>query len=236
MGLAHGARLGPCGPGLLRWPAVDPELLTADEVRAHLARYFNADNAVVTLTAPPPQGLRLPLPVGPPVTHAESPLAPSSGPSWYADEVTAPGIALSATSGQWRSCDAIARDPGRRAAPTVRSYALVHRVVDPGGRRPLELGLSIQLRRRTRQGNGAAVAQTLWQELCRLATEEPSPKELHDIVMRLHPTGGREYSAASRSGAAKRPRQYERAYATAPLDDAGHLALNEVYDEFGMAR
>ncbi|MER7471621.1 hypothetical protein [Micromonospora sp. NPDC000018] len=39
-------RLGPSGPGLLRWPAVDYPRFTVEEVRAHVARYFTAGNAV----------------------------------------------------------------------------------------------------------------------------------------------------------------------------------------------
>ncbi len=55
---------GPQGPGLLGYPELGIGLIGAADVEAWAARYFTKANAVLVMTAPPPDGLRLPLPGG----------------------------------------------------------------------------------------------------------------------------------------------------------------------------
>jgi hypothetical protein len=90
-------RFGACGPGLIRWPAPDYSVFTAEQVKAHIERFFTASNAVLTLTGQPPSGLRLPLPQGPKPERAA--LAFKSTPFWYQDEVDGAGISFHAGNG-----------------------------------------------------------------------------------------------------------------------------------------
>lgn len=230
-------RLGSTGPGLLRWPAVDPHRFTADEVRAHLARWFTAGNAVLTCTGPPPAGLRLPLPEGPRAAHAPSPAGGPAGPAWYADEVVAPGVTVTATAGPQAflllrvlGCrvDALLERAGVKAWSTEWSTPV-------GGDR-LELGLSLHLRGRDRRRDSAVAARILWQELLRLAAEEPTPVELAAVVTRhTRPPSEdpRLRAGLERLGVLAAA---EHAHAHAPLADAGHRELFDVYDEFGEAQ
>ncbi|MEU8001005.1 hypothetical protein AB0B66_07575 [Catellatospora sp. NPDC049111] len=229
-------RLGPTGPGLLRWPAVDAHRFTADEVRAHLARWFTAGNAVLTCTGPPPAGLRLPLPAGPRAAHTTSPEGSPSGPAWYADEVVAPGVAVTATAGPQAflllrvlgtRVDALLERAGVKAWSTEWSTPV-------GGDR-LELGLSLHLRGRNRQRDSAVAARVLWQELLRLAAEEPAPAELAAVVTRYTRPPAEDprlRAGLERLGVLAAA---EQAHAQAPLADAGHRELFAVYDEFGEA-
>lgn len=227
-------RLGPSGPGLLRWPAVDYPRFTVEEVRAHVAGYFTAGNAVLSLTGPPPAGLRLGLPAGPRATHAASLPVPGSGPAWYADEVVAPGIAVSATAGAeaflilnllWTRADALMKDVGLDCWSTEWST--------PVGGDHIELGMSIHLNGKAKQRDSAVVARILWQELRRLAAEEPARAEIEEIIKRfthppeLVPELRQKLERAGQLAAA------ERAFATAPLDHAAKKALFGTYDEFG---
>ncbi|WP_203693316.1 hypothetical protein [Catellatospora coxensis] len=230
-------RLGPTGPGLLRWPVVDPHRLTADEARAHLARWFTAGNAVLTCTGPPPAGLRLPLPAGPRAAHVTGPSGGPAGPAWYADEVVAPGIAVTATAGPQAflllrvfgtRVDALLERAGVKAWSTEWSTPV-------GGDR-LELGLSLHLRGRNRHRDSAVAARILWQELLRLAAEEPTPTELATVVTRFTRPPAEDpqlRDGLERLGVLAAA---EHAHAQAPLAEAGHQELFDVYDEFGDAQ
>jgi hypothetical protein len=55
------ARYGPHGPGLMAYPEFGLRRLTANDVERWAAAHFTAENAVLALTGPLPDGLRLPL-------------------------------------------------------------------------------------------------------------------------------------------------------------------------------
>ncbi|WP_144118457.1 insulinase family protein [Catellatospora sichuanensis] len=230
-------RLGPTGPGLLRWPVVDPRRLTADEVRAHLARWFTAGNAVLTCTGPPPAGLRLPLPAGPRAAHATCPVRGTAGPAWYADEVVAPGIAVGATAGPHAFL--LLRVLGTRVDAALEQAAVKAWSTEwstPVGDDRLELGLSLHLRGKTRQRDSATAARILWQELRRLATEEPAPAELDAVVTRYTRPPAEDPQLRGQLDRLGVLAAAEQAHAQAPLADAGHRELFDVYDEFGEAQ
>ncbi|WP_212832040.1 hypothetical protein [Catellatospora sp. TT07R-123] len=166
-------RLGSAGAGVLRWPPIDYTDFTAAEVRAHVARYFTGGNAALALTRGPWPDLRLPLPSGERPARADTvPVRPGGG--WYADEVAAPGIAVTATAGPH--------------AHLV--FALLHRRVSealkaagidawgtpwytPVGALTVQLGLGLEFSGK-RGRDAAGAAEVLWQALRSLA-EQPVP-------------------------------------------------------------
>jgi hypothetical protein len=159
-------RFGPRGPGLVRWPAIDYGLFTAEQVRAHTRRCFTASNAVLTLTGPPPSGLRLPLPQGP--RPDRSGFSFKSTPFWYQDEVTGAGI-------------------GFQAEPGPLPYLVIRMVTNQLDRRlravpdgmlldatSHEFGITLTPRRR----RAAEAVQAAWAQLRRLALSGPAAGEL----------------------------------------------------------
>jgi predicted Zn-dependent peptidase len=57
-------RFGPHGPGLMAYAEFGLRRLGAADARHRAADWFTADNAVLLLTGPPPDSMRLPLPTG----------------------------------------------------------------------------------------------------------------------------------------------------------------------------
>ncbi len=57
-------RFGPHGPGLIAYPEFGLRRLGADDARRWAADWFTAENAVLLLTGPPPEAMRLPLATG----------------------------------------------------------------------------------------------------------------------------------------------------------------------------
>nr|BEK71125.1 hypothetical protein KPHV_83520 [Kitasatospora purpeofusca] len=170
-------RYGTQGLGLASFSGPGADRIPLDAVRSTLARHFHAGNAVLALTGPPPEGLRLPLPPGPRATRAPHPAARTTRPSWHRADVPGPGLLL--------SCDL--NDQAmllathvlcQRLTDTVRhQHGLSYDVggtavfVGPGrGERSIQLDV--------REGQEKRVAELLWQEAVRLATEEPTEAEL----------------------------------------------------------
>jgi len=171
-------RLGASGLGLARWPTVTYTDFTADEVRAYIDRHFTAGNAVLSLTGPPPAGLRLPLPQGPRSTPRTPIVALPSTPSWYADEVVAPGIAVTAVAGPEALAVQLLLRNRIKSALDARGLDFWttswHTPVDAGR---VEIGLSLHFSK-PRPSDHAYAAATLWRELRRLAKGELTAEDL----------------------------------------------------------
>lgn len=58
------SRFGPAGPGAVGYPEFGLRRVTGADLRNWAAEHFTAQNAVLSLTGPPPPGLRLSLPTG----------------------------------------------------------------------------------------------------------------------------------------------------------------------------
>jgi hypothetical protein len=88
---------GATGAGLLRWTFGRYPTPSATQLREHARRHFAAGNAVLALNSTAaavlPE-LRLPLPPGPRVEYPPAWPAPRSGPTWYADAVSRPALAM----------------------------------------------------------------------------------------------------------------------------------------------
>lgn len=67
------ARFGPHGPGLIAYPEFGLRRLGADNARRWAVDWFTAQNAVLLLTGPPPEAMRLPLATGTRRTSAMPP-------------------------------------------------------------------------------------------------------------------------------------------------------------------
>ncbi|WP_030490803.1 hypothetical protein [Micromonospora chokoriensis] len=178
-------RYGPRGHGLSRWPAVDYELLTADEVRRHVQRFFTNDNAVLSVTADAPQAMRLGLPAGPRPTHDTTLAHHRFGPVWYADEVH--GVAL--VVGVEPSVEAVLlmsmlRSRVVRAveqAGVAELAELMSEVID-GTRHELGIRVIPGDGRKAKSFDAAVAAEAIWTELLRLVHSGPDPEEIADFL------------------------------------------------------
>jgi hypothetical protein len=207
--LAH--RFGRSGPGLIRWPAVRSGEFTADQVRAHAARHFTADNTVLALSGPPPDGLRLPLLPGPSVRRADPPETRLRR-RWYTDEVDGVGIAISGTDGP--AAVILQLVLADRVAAALQRDDLVYRTTPswtPLGPERVEFGLTLQLEDQYGEPLHAAAAELLWAELQQLVAVGPDREEiaeavdsegflLEEVSDRLFQAGQRELFGASGDG------------------------------------
>ncbi|NUR70540.1 MAG: hypothetical protein HOU81_06950 [Hamadaea sp.] len=192
--LAH--RLGPAGLGLARWAPVAYQEFTKDEIRAHVARGFAAGNAVLALSGPPPEGLRLPLPAGPRTATASS-LPIVTTPSWYADQAVAPGMALSAAPGP--EALAVVSLLDSRVSSALQAHGLDYWQscwYSPVDASRVEIGLSLHAVKGRRKADPAYAAAALWRELRRLARGDLTVEDLRPIA------DGRNYDDLERSAKA----------------------------------
>ncbi|WP_144122795.1 hypothetical protein [Catellatospora sichuanensis] len=174
-------RLGAAGAGVLRWPPVDYTDFTADEVRAHVARYFSGGNAALALTRAPWPGLRLPLPAGERPDRPD-PVAVRPGGGWYADEVVAPGIAVTAPAGP--HAQLVLALLNRRVAAALDKAGLKCWQTPwytPATAATVEIGLSLHFTQQ-RGRDSARVAAVLWEQLRSLAAQPAAPSELAEAV------------------------------------------------------
>jgi hypothetical protein len=170
-------RFGPHGPGLGRWPAINYEQVTAEQIAAFAAARFTAGNAILELDGPIPPGLSLPLRPGPRYVHT-APVSRTQGSAWYADEVNGPAISFTARLGLLDDeaflivSHAIAASAEREGLKAVMDR---HNVLLDSGRQELIILLE--------PGSGqhldtALAAGLMLREVRRLATEGPAGDEL----------------------------------------------------------
>ncbi|WP_371496946.1 hypothetical protein OG871_13195 [Kitasatospora sp. NBC_00374] len=177
--LSH--RYGVQGLGLAPWNGPGPDRIPLDAVRDCAARFFHAGNAVLTLTGPPPPGLRLPLPDGERPDRGSAQPVRVAGSSWQEDAVPGPGLGL--------HCDladqgvqlamAVLQERLRTVARHQRglSYDVsCDRALSGPGRGDRVIHLD------ARDGEERQVAELLWQQAVLLAAEGPSAQEVAEEV------------------------------------------------------
>ncbi|GGU48660.1 M16 family metallopeptidase [Lentzea flava] len=181
-GVLLARRYGIAGPGLAPWDGPGYDRIPAEAVTAHAARFFTRGNAVLTLTGPPPEGLRLPLPEGPRVVH--DPVSPLSvdGPRWLAEDVPCVGMSL--------------RGPSVSPVDAMGLQVLSHRLTEVA-RKEKGLSYGVDGDRASadsastdrfvwvdaREGQEAEVASILWDTARELATFGPTAEELeHEVA------------------------------------------------------
>ena len=199
-----GARFGLRGPGVAVAGGGVPGPLHADEVRAHVRRWFVAGNAALVWHGPYPEGLRLALPRGPRPVRDVPPAREQRAPLWTTGATAGVGL-LVRSGGPADAALALALDVlEERVREVARhqrglSYSTDTVVVDvaPGHR---ETALVVD----ARPGEEAEVARLLWQQYLRLGDAGPTPAEVaHAVVGRAeHAAGGAGTVAADLARAA----------------------------------
>ncbi|HEX6354064.1 hypothetical protein [Actinophytocola sp.] len=170
-------RFGANGPGLALWEGPGYDRLSAEQVTEHVQKFFTRANAVVTLTGPPPEGLRLPLPDGERPVRVAPQLVDAGHANWAAEPSPAPGLAL--------------LGPARDAGAVLAMDVLRERLMETARR---EQGISYDVDGAhvdhdttradrliwldAREGQEAQAATILWQTAQDLATNGPTAEEL----------------------------------------------------------
>ncbi|BCJ74998.1 hypothetical protein CS0771_45420 [Catellatospora sp. IY07-71] len=173
-------RLGTAGAGVARWPAVPYAAFTADEVRAHAARFFHAGNAALGLSRAPWPGLEIPLPPGPRPDH-DAVAARTAG--WYHDEVVAPGIAVTAAAGPLAMLVlGVLRIRVNDALDEAGFDCWTNEWSTPVSASTLEIGLGVHYSGKGRTRDSALAAAILWEQLRGIATTPPTPDELDEAI------------------------------------------------------
>ena len=180
-----GARFGLRGPGVAVAGGGVPGPLHADEVRAHVRRWFVTGNAALAWHGPVPEGLRLALPRGPRPVRGVPAAREQRAPLWTTGATAGVGL-LVRSAGRPDPALALALDVlEERVREVARhqrglSYSTDTIVVDvaPGHR---ETALVVD----ARPGEEAEVARLLWQQYLRLGDAGPTPAEVaHAVVGR----------------------------------------------------
>ncbi|MEU9132381.1 insulinase family protein [Kitasatospora sp. NPDC048540] len=170
-------RYGIQGLGLAPFSGPGPDRIPLDAVRDCAARYFHAGNAVLTLTGPPPPGLRLPLPAGDRPDRSGTQPVLVTASSWQEDTVPGPGLGVHGDLADQglQLAMAVLQERLREVARNQRglSYDVScdRALAGPdGGDRMIHLD--------ARDGEEQQVAELLWQQAVLLAAEGPSAEEV----------------------------------------------------------
>lgn len=228
-------RYGYEGLGLAPLDVVPPSELTEQDVVAHVRRLAVTGNAAVYLSAPPPAGLRLPLPRGErPRRHVPQDGGPA-GPGWLPVDSPAPGLGVvgkdtAALRVAGRVLADRCREQLRRTEAVV--YDLVYKAVAVGdGTRHLSFGPECQPHLAGR------VAGRVWELAAELAERGPSADDLaHDLAglraMLDDPRSvvGEAFLAASEHVAGR-----DRSSRAAMLDEVEALTAEDVRLAFAEA-
>ncbi|MFF8293245.1 hypothetical protein ACF068_29055 [Streptomyces sp. NPDC016309] len=172
-------RFGARGPGLAPYIGPGYDRLSADAVQAHAAAYFTRANAVLQLTGPPPEGLRLPLPEGRP-PHRTAPAA-RTGASWDEAAIEGAGITLATPLGSPAAALGLALLEHRLTAVARHHRGLSYAVQVESSLRD-EHTTDAVLSLDSRPGHDAEIARLLWQEALRLGRELPTEDELTEEI------------------------------------------------------
>ncbi|WP_418960562.1 hypothetical protein [Streptomyces tritici] len=172
-------RYGVAGAGLAPWRGPGADRISPETVRDHVRRYFHADNAVLMLSGPPPEGLKLPLPRGErPQRAGVAPTVLGAGPAWSQECVPDIGLALHSERHDDVALTLAVDVLRERLLAKARhehglSYDVaVDRCAVGGGHRERVLRVD------ARDGEEARVAELLWAEALRLAADGPDAAEL----------------------------------------------------------
>jgi predicted Zn-dependent peptidase len=175
-------RFGTVGYGLAPWVGPGYDRIWPEMVQAHAAKYFTRGNAVLTMTGPPPEGLRVELPTGERPVRAEFTPLRVDGPRWSPEAVPCAGLALlgPATTAAWTIGMRVLDD--RLTSIARREKGLSYHIdgeqaeIDPA-RTDRLIWLD------ARDGQENEVAAILWNTARDLAGTGPEPEEIaHEVA------------------------------------------------------
>lgn len=173
-------RYGGRGLGLAGYGEPAMTALTADDVRLWAATRFVRGAAALWLSAPPPEGLVLPLPDGPAPPRVPQPLRPITTPALLeqpVDGAVALGAEVVRLPGLAAACRILSdrlEDDLRHRRGVSYTVAVDHVVVDADRR-------FVAVRADCREGQEALAVRALWRGLAQLADDGPTEAELaHD--------------------------------------------------------
>lgn len=172
-------RFGRSGPGLLSSTGPGPKRITQDHVREFVTRHFVRDNAVLVMTGPPPEGLRLPLPAGPRPPEYPGKATALPLPAFLRDEIPHPTLSFTLSREEWSG--SLVRILAERVLDDIRHQRGIAYDVDLATAR-LDADLTIHaLFTDGHEDQAGTIATTIWSALRDLAERGPSQEELdHD--------------------------------------------------------
>lgn len=174
-------RFGANDLGLGVWQGPGYDRLTAEHVTEHAGRYFTRANAVLTLTGPPPDGLRLPLPDGTRPVRVTPPVVSGAAASWSAEPSPAIGLALQGSRRAASAIAAMAVLRERLVHTARREHGITYDVDD------MQVDLDADRAERliwldACEGQEAQAATLLWRTANDLAATGPTAEELAFVV------------------------------------------------------
>ncbi|WP_327674031.1 insulinase family protein [Kitasatospora sp. NBC_00458] len=173
--LSH--RYGVQGLGLASYSGPGADRITVEAVRDAAARHFHAGNAVLVLTGPPPEGLRLPLPAGTRPDRSTAQPVLLDTPSWREEDVPGPGLALHGDVNDFALFLAVKVLVHRLRETARHRHGLSYDVSEGAalaGRSSGERVIGLD----AREGQEQRVTELLWEEALRLAREGVTEEEL----------------------------------------------------------
>jgi hypothetical protein len=176
---ALGRRFGRSGPGLLNSSGPGPKRLTAEHVRDFATRHFVRDNAVLVLTGPPPEGLRLSLPTGPRPAEEPGRTTALPLPALVRDDIPHPTLSFTLPREEWSG--SLVRILAERVLDDIRHRRGIAYEVDLATAR-LDADRTIHaLFTDGHEDQAGTIAATIWAALQDLADRGPAQEELdHD--------------------------------------------------------
>ncbi len=171
-----GVRFDLAGVGLLGTTGPGPRHLTAAHAKAFAATHLVRDNAVLVLTGPPPEGLRLDLPDGPAPAEIATPRSAFPLPALNRADMPFPTISLELSGTQEHEgvLAAILQD---RLTDDLRHERGIAYSCEVGLQR-LDEGTLLTVWTDGHEDRRAEIATTLWTSVRDLATAGPTQAEL----------------------------------------------------------
>ncbi|ONI78495.1 hypothetical protein BWI15_01065 [Kribbella sp. ALI-6-A] len=177
--LLYNVRYGNRGAGLDWLDGPGPDGLTGDQVIAFARRWFTADNAVLQLTGPIPEGLKLSLPTGGRPRHGRYAARSFDGPVAVGFGIPGAAVLLSLPDGDAARTSVLATDVLQQRIEEMCRHVGGHSyVVDSDSVHQPDGTTDWVLYAEAREGTEDAVAQAVAEALTDLAANGPSEEEL----------------------------------------------------------
>lgn len=172
---AAGLRYGHTAVGLLNAEGPGADQLSMEQVRDFAATHFVRENAVLVLTGPPPEGLRLPLPSGP----RPDPIAPvATGLPTPALMRVPPHAVISFLLPRDEWASTVPRILVDRVTDDVRHGRGLAYEIDFDALRVDDEQSLVAVFTDGDEENADTIAEALWDALSSLAADGPTPEEL----------------------------------------------------------